>query len=355
MQITKKPFGAINGAPVDLFTLTNHNGLKAEIINYGGIIVSLYTPDRNGAMADITLGYDDLGSYLERSPYFGAIVGRYANRLEGACFTLNGITYNLNRNEGDNQLHGGLRGFDKVIWDAQIIGEPDHQSLQLRYKSPDGEERYPGNLAVTVVYSLNEDNALVIEYTAVSDKDTVVNLTNHAYFNLSGHDSGDVLDHQLMIRARRFTVIDEACVPTGEIRDVSGTPMDFRRMKTVGIGLMNDMDDEQMKFGAGYDHNYVLDTSGKTPEKAAELYEPRSGRLMEVYTTKPGIQFYSGNHLVSAGLGKGGTAYKNWSGLCLETQYFPNSMRHAHFPSPILKAGEIYRHVTIYRFCTSKR
>ena len=352
MQITRKPYARLNGTEIDLFTLTNHNGLKAEIINYGGIIVSLWAPDRSGQQADITLGYDDLDSYLDRSPCFGAIIGRHANRIEDACFTLNGITYQLNKNEGENQLHGGLKGFHKMIWDAEIIGETDNQSLRLKYRSPDGEEHYPGNLDVTVIYSLNEDNALVIEYTAVSDKDTVVNLTNHAYFNLSGHDSGDVLDHQLMIRASRFTVISKACIPTGEIRDVKGTPMDFTRLKTVGSGILNNMDDEQMKNGNGYDHNWVLDVSGKEAEKAAELYDPKSGRLMEVYTTKPGIQFYSGNYLKSAGKGKGGVEYENRSGLCLETQFFPNAMKHSHFPSPILKAGEVYHHVTIYRFGT---
>lgn len=349
MQITKRPYARLNGSEIELFTLSNHNGLTAEIINYGGIIISLHAPDRKGQMADIMLGYDDLDSYLDRSPFFGAIIGRHANRLEDACFTLDGITYQLNKNEGNNQLHGGLKGFDKVIWNAEIIGEPDHQSLKLSYKSPDGEEHYPGNLDVAVIYSLNEDNAFVIEYTAVSDKDTVVNLTNHAYFNLSGHDSGDILDHQLMIRASRFTVISEACIPTGEIRGVAGTPMDFTRLKSIGAGLLNSMDDEQMKNGEGYDHNWVLNVSGKKPEKAAELYDQKSGRLLEVYTTKPGIQFYSGNHLEKAGKGKGGVEYKKRSGLCLETQYFPNAMKHTHFPSPVLKAGEVYHHVTIYR------
>lgn len=352
MKITRRPYARLNGKEVDIFTLENHNGLRAEIINYGGIITSLFTPDRMGRMADITLGYDDLDSYVERSPFFGAIIGRHANRIEGARFTINGVTYELNKNEGENQLHGGIKGFDKVIWDASIIGEPDKEILRLKYISPDGEEHYPGNLDVTVDYSLNEDDALVIEYRAVSDKDTVVNLTNHAYFNLSGHDSGDILDHQLMIRARKFTPISAECIPTGEIRDVAGTPMDFTKLKTIGSGLLENPDDEQLLFGQGYDHNFILDVSGKTPEKAAELYDPRSGRLVEVFTTKPGIQFYSGNHVAGAGRGKGGVVYTKRSGLCLETQYFPNSLKHTHFPSPILKAGETYHHITIYRFGT---
>ncbi|HOL83758.1 aldose epimerase family protein [Thermoclostridium caenicola] len=348
MRITKKPFGKINNEEIHLYSLVNSNGMRADIINFGGTIVSLYTPDRNGHLQDITLGYDKLEDYVRPNPFFGAIIGRHANRLEDASFTLNGVFYQLNRNEGNNQLHGGLVGFDKKVWTAEIIGDSQQESLRLKYLSPDMEENYPGNLDVTVTYTLTEQNELVIDYHAVSDKDTVVNLTNHAYFNLSGHDSGAIYEHQLMINARRFTPISEACLPTGEIRDVAGTPFDFTSMKAVGKGLLECMDDEQMRFGSGYDHNFVLDVSGKAPEKAAEVYDPKSGRVMEVYTTKPGVQFYTGNHLNETG--KGGAVYKKHGGLCLETQYFPNSMKHTHFPSPILRAGEIYHHITIYKF-----
>lgn len=348
MSITKKPFGKIGDKDIHLYTLENGNGLKAEIINYGGIIVSLYTPDRNGNLADITLGFDNLEDYVQRNPFFGAIIGRHANRLEDASFTLNGVFYQLNRNEGRNQLHGGLEGFDKKIWEAEITKEDGQESLRLRYISPDMEENYPGNLDVTVTYTLNDNNELVIDYRAVSDKDTVVNLTNHAYFNLSGHDSGTIHHHQLMINAKRFTPISDEWLPTGEIREVAGTPFDFTEMRTIGKGLQECTDDEQMRYGSGYDHNFVLDVSGKAPEKAAELYDPSTGRFMEVYTTKPGVQFYTGNHLDVKG--KGSAVYRKHSGLCLETQYFPNSMKHRHFPSPILRAGETYHHVTIYKF-----
>jgi len=349
MRITGKPFGSVKGREVFLYTLVNNNGMKAEITNYGGIIVSLYAPDREGNLKDITLGFDNLEDYTGPHPFFGAIIGRHANRLEDASFTLNGVFYRLNPNEGKNQLHGGLEGFDKKVWSSEIIGDSGQESLRLKYLSPDMEENYPGSLDVTVTYTLNDKNELVIDYHAVSDKDTVVNLTNHAYFNLSGHDSGTIYNHQLMINARRFTPIDDACLPTGEIRDVAGTPFDFTSMKSVGKGLLECMDDEQMRFGSGYDHNFVLDVSGKAPEKAAELYDPQSGRVMEVYTTKPGVQFYSGNH-INVPKGKGGAVYGKHTGLCLETQFFPNSMKHTHFPSPILRAGEVYHHITIYKF-----
>lgn len=348
MSITRKPFGKIHGKDVYLYSLVNSNGMKAEIMNYGGTIVSLYAPDRNGNLRDVTLGFDNLEDYVNHSPFFGAIIGRHANRLEDASFTLNGVFYQLNRNEGRNQLHGGLEGFDKKVWEAETVSESGQESLRLKYLSPDMEENYPGNLDVTVTYTLTDDNELVIDYHAVSDKDTVVNLTNHAYFNLAGHDSGTILNHQLMINARRFTPISAEWLPTGEIRDVAGTPFDFTKMRTVGQGLLECMDDEQMKYGSGYDHNFVLDVSGRKPEKAAELYDPQSGRFMEVYTTKPGMQLYTGNHVNVKG--KGGVHYTKNSGLCLETQYFPNSMKHSNFPSPILRAGDVYHHITIYKF-----
>lgn len=348
MKITKKPFGRINNQDIYLYSLVNNNGMKAEIMDYGGIIVSLHAPDRDGNLKDITLGFDSFEDYTRPHPFFGAIIGRHANRLEDASFTINDVFYELNSNEGNNQLHGGLVGFDKKVWFSEIISDSGRESLRLKYLSPDMEENYPGDLDVTVTYTLSDNNELVIDYHAVSDKDTVVNLTNHAYFNLSGHDSGTIYHHELMINARRFTPISGECLPTGEIRDVAGTPFDFTKMRVVGKGLLECMNDEQMKFGSGYDHNFVLDVSGKEPEKAAEVYDPQSGRFMEVYTTKPGVQFYTGNHLNEKG--KGGADYKKHSGLCLETQYFPNSMKHTHFPSPILRAGEVYHHITIYKF-----
>ena len=338
-----------DGKEVTLFTLENSKGMKAEIINYGGTIVSLYVPDKDGKLADVTLGYDNLKGYLEDDgTYFGALIGRHANRIEKAEFELNGVVYKLAKNDGENNLHGGIKGFDKQVWDAEIIDWEGKEGLQLTYFSKDGEENFPGNLKVKVVYVLSEDNGLEIHYYAVSDKDTVVNLTNHAYFNLSGHDAGSISGHELMINADQFTPINNEGIPTGEIRDVKGTPMDFTKLSPIGPGF--DSDDEQIINGKGYDHNWVLKVSGKEPEKAAELYDPASGRVMEVFTTKPGIQFYSGNFLKGSGVGKGGAVYNKRSALCLETQYFPNAMKHKHFPSPILKAGQEYKHTTIYKF-----
>lgn len=348
MNITRKPFARYEEKEIDLYTLSNDNGMRVEIINYGGIIVSIETPDKEGRIADVTLGYDRFEDYLERSPYFGALIGRFGNRLADASFTLNGKLWQLSKNEGRNQLHGGPHGFDKKVWQASIQENP--KGLKLTYTSPDGEEGYPGTLEATVVYSLSDDNGLKIEYTAVSDKDTIINLTNHAYFNLAGHESGTIYKQKVWINADNFTPTDEEWLPTGEIRPVAGTPFDFLSPKEVGEGLLNCMDDPQMQIGKGYDHNYVLNTKGNLEEKAAEVYDPESGRVMTVYTTKPGIQLYTGNHLRSAGKGKGGAPYTTHHGLCLETQYFPNAMQHAHFPSPILKAGEVYKHTTIYKF-----
>ncbi len=353
MPITTEPFGIMpDGKEVSLYTLINSNGLKAEIINYGGVIVSLTVPDREGRMADVVLGYDNLEDYLDRSPFFGALVGRYANRLEGACFTLNGVTYELNKNEGDNQLHGGLKGFARSVWDARILSDGGNESLELSLFSPDGEEYYPGNLEVRVIYRLTDDNALEIEYYGVSDKDTVLNLTNHAYFNLSGHDSGTILDHELLLDADFYTPINKESIPTGEILSVKNTPMDFTNAKPLGEGLLNPDQNEQMRNGSGYDHNWVLKTTGNEPQKIGELYDTKSGRLMTILTTKPGVQLYTGNFLKSAGAGKNGVIYDKWHGLCLETQYFPNSMKHRHFPSPVLKAGQTYHHTTVYQFST---
>lgn len=349
MSITKRFYGnTLEGTEVDIYTLSNSKHVTVEITNFGGIIVNLLVPDKSGKIDDITLGYDNLDGYLKNGPYFGALIGRHGNRIENAVFELNGKEYQLYKNDGENHLHGGLKGFDKVVWQAHIIKQGQDECLQLTYRSVDGEENYPGNLDVKVIYTLTEDNELKIEYFAVSDKDTVVNLTNHAYFNLSGHSSGDALKHQLKINADKFTIINDQCIPTGEIREVKGTPMDFTKMTTIGPGLLSD--DEQISYGKGYDHNWVLNATGKEPELAAELYDPSCGRKMQVYTTKPGIQFYSGNFLDGQSICKGGTIYNQRAGLCLETQYFPNALKHKHFPSPVLKAGDQYNHTTIYKF-----
>jgi aldose 1-epimerase len=349
MSITSKPFGATaDGKAIQLFTLTNAAGATADISDLGGVIVALRTPDRDGTFADITLGYETAEAYLRKGPYFGALIGRFANRLEDAAFELNGVEYKLAKNDGNNTLHGGFVGFDKKVWDAAIVETPLGQALRLTYVSPDGEEGYPGTLTATVTYTLTEDNELVLDYEATTDQDTIVNLTNHAYFNLAGHDAGDIGGHVLTIRADKFTPVNAECVPTGEIRDVAGTPMDFRQPTAIGPGFASG--DEQIANGGGYDHNWVLNGSGGRREKFAEVYEPTTGRVMEAFTTKPGVQFYSGNFLNGSDAGKGGAVYGKRSGLCLETQYFPNSMKHRHFPSPILRAGETYRHSTSYKF-----
>lgn len=349
MSITKRFYGKTKeGVGVDLFTLSNSKGMVAEIINYGGIIVSLLVPDSNGRVDDVVLGYDKLEDYMKKGPYFGALIGRHANRIENAVFQLNGIEYKVAKNDGENHLHGGLVGFDKVLWQAEIIMKNEYECLMLSYTSKDGEENYPGKLDVKVIYTLTEDNALVLDYSAVTDKDTVVNLTNHSYFNLSGHASGDILKHEVMINADAFTVVDKYSIPTGEIRAVKDTPMNFTSLTPIEKGIYSEY--EQIVFGGGYDHNWVLNVSGTSPEKAAEVYDASSGRVMEVYTTKPGIQLYTGNMLEGPEIGKAAAIYKKRSGLCLETQYFPNALKHKHFPTPILKVGGQYKHITIYKF-----
>ncbi len=338
---------APDGKEILVFTLVNKAGMMAEICNIGASVLSLHVPDRWGKYEDMVLGYEALDSYFTNSKYLGAVIGRHANRIEGGALELGGIIYELARNEGNNHLHGGNRGFGRVIWDVETANA-SVDSVTLSYISKDMEEGYPGNLQVSVTYTLTADNALSIDYYAIADKETVVNLTNHSYFNLRGHAAGDISQHQLMIAADYFTPIDENGMPTGEIRAVEGTALDFRNMKAIGKGM--DSVEEQIIKGKGYDHNFVLNNSGDIAKKAAEVYEPISGRRMSVYTTKPGIQFYSGNHLEGADMGKGKVYYKKRSGFCLETQYFPNALKHAHFPSCILKKGEDYRHTTIYQF-----
>ena len=337
----------LDGKEIIIYTLENEKGMKAEILNLGAAVWSLSVPDRDGACRDVVLGYENLESYFENKEFMGVIIGRHANRLQDACFELNGIHYELAKNEGNHHLHGGNKGFHKMIWEGELAGA-EKDVLVLRYFSKAGEENYPGGLTVEVAYSLMPDNGLRIDYFAASDEDTVVNLTNHCYFNLSGHDAGDILRHEFLIEADCFTPIDESCLPTGVMAPVEGTPMDFRVGRTIQAGLESSA--EQIIKGKGYDHNFVLNSKGDLQQKAAEVFDPVSGRKMEVYTTKPGLQFYSGNHLAGAEMGKDGVSYGKWSGFCLEAQYFPNAMKHKSFPSPILRKGEEYRRTTIYRF-----
>lgn len=332
-----------------LYTISNNNGMKAQITNLGAIIVSLFVPDQNGKLDDVVLGYDNVSSYFDNAPFFGAVIGRHANRIEDSCFELNGVLYNLEKNElAKNHLHGGSKGFHKVIWEKDSECEASSNSITLSYLSKDAEQNYPGNLEVKVTYSITDDNSLHMDYFAVSDKDTVINLTNHTYFNLSGKQTNEILDHEIKIYADSFTAINEECIPTGEITSVHGTPLDFTERKPISTGIFSD--DTQIVYGNGFDHNWILNAKGDITQKAAEVYDPLSSRRMEVYTTKPGLQFYSGNAIKSKQLGKYEVPYKQRSGFCLETQFFPNAMKHKHFPSPILAAGIKYEHKTIYKF-----
>jgi aldose 1-epimerase len=343
-KITPASFGKTkDGAAVQIFTLTNKNGVEARIMTYGGRVVSLKTPDKTGAMGDVVLGFDSLDGYLGDNPYFGALVGRYANRIGHAQFTLDGVLYKMAKNDGDNCLHGGLRGFDKVVWTPKMLGDG---GLQLTYLSKDGEEGFPGNLKTTVVYHLTDANELKIDYEATTDKDTVLNLTNHSYFNLKG--SGDILDHVLTINANRFTPVDSGLIPTGTLQMVAGTPFDFTKATAVGARINSA--DEQIKLGRGYDHNWVLNKKGGELSMAARVEEPTSGRVLEVWTTEPGVQFYTGNFLDGTIHGKGGQVYKQRSALCLETQHFPDSPNKPNFPSAVLKPGGKYKTTTVYKF-----
>lgn len=349
MDIKKESFGRMaDGTPVDLYTLANANGVEIKLSNYGGIVVSLMVPDRNGAFEDVVLGLDTLEEYVEKSPYFGCIVGRYANRIAKGRFALDGVEYTLAQNDGENHLHGGIKGFDKVVWEAKAVKGDEAVGLELTYLSKDGEEGYPGNLSVKVIYNLTDDDEVRIEYFATTDRTTVVNLTNHSYFDLAGGVSGDILDHELMIHADRFTPVDETLIPTGELRSVQGTPMDFGQ--TVAIGARIEQDDKQLIFGNGYDHNWVLDKPARSLALAARVHEPTTGRVLEVYTTEPGIQFYTGNFLDGSITGKGGKVYERRCGFCLEAQHFPDSPNQPGFPSTVLRPGEEYAHTTVYRF-----
>ncbi|MGH4141199.1 aldose epimerase family protein [Clostridium sp.] len=344
----KKDFGIVDGKSVYLFTIKNSKGMVAKITNYGGTLVSLMVKDNKGEVGDVVLGYEKVRDYIKYKYFLGATVGRVANRIENSSFELNGTQYKLAKNEGENHLHGGIVGFDKVVWEEKLQAEESNDSIEFSYLSIDGEEGYPGNLNVRVKYTVTEDNELKIEYFAVSDKDTIVNLTNHSYFNLTGQGSGDILKHKIMINADKFTINSKLAIPTGEIAQVENTPMDFRKLTYIGENISSDY--EQIVFGNGYDHNWIINNSGEKLNKAAEVYDEKSGRVMEVYTTKPGVQFYSGNFLKGLEPGKGGTTYCKRGGLCLETQYFPNAINNANFPSPILKANENYEHSTVYKF-----
>lgn len=347
--IVRRPFGQTSdGEAVELYTLTNANGMEVAITTYGGIVVSLTAPDRDGHYADVVLGFDDLDGYLAGHPYFGAIVGRYANRIAKGTFSLDGKEYTLATNDGENHLHGGDEGFDKKVWRGRgvIGGKGIH--LILDYTSPDGEEGYPGTLDVMVVYTLTHDDELKIDYKATTDKATPVNVTNHSYFNLRGQGTGDILGHELMISADRFTPVDETLIPTGELRPVEGTPFDFR--KPTAIGARIEADNQQLEYGGGYDHNFVLKREGDELALAARVHEPKTGRMMEVYTTEPGVQFYSGNFLDGSNVGKGGKVYDFRDGFCLETQHFPDSPNQPDFPSTILRPGEEYSTTTVYKF-----
>ena len=337
-----------SGETVELYTLKNAKGVEADISTYGGVLVSLKVPDHAGALGDIVLGFDDFQGYLIPPPYFGAIVGRYGNRIAHARFTLDGVEYALGKNDGDNSLHGGKRGFDKVLWTAKNV---TGQSLELAYLSKDGEEGYPGNLSVTVTYTLTDNNELKIDYSATTDKDTVLNLTNHSYFNLAGQGEGDILGHELILNADRYTPVDKGLIPTGELRSVAGTPFDFRQPHAIGERIGSS--DEQIALGGGYDHNFILNRTGDGLSLAARVTEAKSGRALEVFTTEPAIQFYTGNFLDGTIRGKGGKVYGRRSAFCLETQHYPDSPNQPSFPSTVLKPGAVYRTTTVYRFSTT--
>jgi len=342
-----QPFGKLpDGTNVELFTLRNANGVEARITNYGGIVTHLFVPDRTGKPGDVVLGYDSLDGYLKSSPYFGCLVGRYGNRIAGGKFSLDGQLYTLAKNNGPNSLHGGLKGFDKVVWQARAGDSKLGPVLELRYVSPDGEEGYPGNLSVAAVYTLTNDNALRLDFTATTDKATVVNLTHHSYFNLAG--AGDILNHELMIPAEIFTPVNGDLIPTGELRAVKGTPLDFGTQTKIGARI--DQPDEQLKLGGGYDHNFVLNNPGQKLVLAARVSEPTTGRVMEVETTEPATQFYSGNFLDGSITGKGGQVYHQRTGFCIEPQHYPDSPNQPAFPSTVLRPGETYTNTISYKF-----
>ena len=354
-QMQKQAFGTIrDGQSVDLYTLSNQYGMTAAISNFGGTLVSLKVPDRDGKIGDVVLGYDNPADYENGKAYFGATIGRYGNRIAHGKFTLDGVVYTLPLNNGENTLHGGMRGFNSRVWTAKDVSSSAGEALELTYLSKDGEEGFPGNLSVKVVYTLLADeNALKIDYTATTDKDTVLNLTNHSYFNLAGQGNGDILQHQLTLSASRITPVDATLIPTGKLLDVHNTAFDF--LQPMAIGARINMNDEQLKFGRGYDHNWVLDKKSPSAlSPAARAYDAPSGRVLEVSTTEPGVQFYTGNFLDGTIHGKDGKVYGYRSAFCLETQHFPDSPNHKNFPSTELKPGRTWHSTSIYKFTVRK-
>jgi aldose 1-epimerase len=351
--ITQAPFGtAPDGHAVGVFTLTNTHGVEVRVMTYGGIILSIKVPDRDGKLGDVVLGYDSLADYVRSSPYFGAIVGRYGNRIAHAQFALDGKTYTLAANNGPNALHGGLKGFDKVVWQATTLQNGDTMGVVLAYTSPDGDQGYPGALAAQVTYMLTDANELVVEYHATTDKATPINLTNHSYFNLAGAGKGDILGHILTLAADSITPVDSTLIPTGVIASVAGTPFDFRSATAIGARI--DAQDHQIKNGGGYDHNFVLNRAEQQLKHFAHVVEPTTGRTLDVSTTEPGVQFYTGNFLDGSNVGKGGIPYKKRFGFCLETQHFPDSPNHPNFPSTILRPGATYDSRTVFAFSVTR-
>jgi aldose 1-epimerase len=352
-QIESRPFGDLtDGRTVQLYTLTNANGMKVSITNYGGIITEVIVPDKKGNMGDVVLGYDNLSGYLEVTPYFGALIGRYGNRIARGKFMLNNQEYPLATNNGPNHLHGGVQGFDKLLWTAKEIESGDNVGLELSYVSKDGEEGYPGTLTVKVNYILTNQNEIRFEYEATTDKPTICNLTNHSYFNLKDAGKTPILGHILMIDADKMTPVNETLIPTGELTPVQDTPFDFRNPKVIGRRINEDT--EQIKFGQGYDHNFVLNGTTGELRKVAVLSESESGRVLEVFTEEPGVQFYSGNFLDGTITGKNGTVYAYRHGLCLETQHFPDSPNKPDFPTTTLNPGEVYKTTTVYKFLVAQ-
>ena len=347
-SVEKMDFGKTpDGKAVELYTLSNGR-ITAKVITYGGIVTELHVPDRQGKTADVVLGFDNLEGYIAKSPHFGAITGRMANRIAGAAFTLDGHEYKLAANNGPNTLHGGRKGFDKVVWRSEDVSGPAGPAVRLTYVSPDGEEGFPGNLSVAVTYTLTDDDALKIDYTATTDKATPVNLTNHSYFNLAGHGAGPILDHEMMIAADQFTPSDEGFIPTGDLASVRGTPLDFTTPTVIGSRF-----GQLKKEPRGYDDNFAIRDAGKTPALAARVRDPGSGRVMEMYTTEPGVQFYTGNFLDGSIKGKGGAVYPKNQGFCLEAQHFPDALHHPNFAPIVLRPGSTYIQTTIYKFSAS--
>lgn len=346
-ELTQQVWGRTeDGEEVRLYTLRNAHGTEVAITDFGGHIVSIKTADKSGRFADIVLGFDSLSGYQAKNPYFGASVGRYANRIAGARFTLEGQQYQLAATNGENSLHGGKRGFDKYLWKSREVDEDGGKALELTRVSPDGEEGYPGTLTAIVLFALNDDNELKLDYSATTDAPTVLNLTNHSYFDLTGEPAGEIVHHEILINADAFTPVNRHLIPTGERRAVEGTPFDFRKPSTIGARI--DQEDEQLKLGSGYDHNFVVNGSGL--RLAARATERKSGRTLEVHTTQPGVQFYSGNHLDGSVKGKGGVAYQFRQGFCLETQHFPNSPNQPSFPTTELRPGQLFHQQTIFKF-----